>query len=82
MPKLFEMMKSKMKKKISKGRRALMRRRKISHGADVPAKPRVEGQSFVFIGGIFNWRISEFQLFWVKLNCVGCGHGSRIIEWS
>lgn len=60
----FEMMKSKMKKKRSEGRRSLMRQRKISHGAEVPAKPRVEGQSFVVTVGICNWKISEFQHAW------------------
>lgn len=49
----FEMMKSKMKKR-SEGRRILMRPTKMSHGAEVPAKPRGEGQSFVVTGGIFN----------------------------
>lgn len=60
----FEIMKSKMKKKRSAGRRSLMRQRKISHGAEVPAKARVEGQSFVVTVGICNWKISEFQHAW------------------
>lgn len=59
-----------------------MRQRKISHGAEVPAKPRVEGQSFVVTVGICNWKDFRVSACLVKLNCVGCGHGSGIIKCS
>lgn len=52
-------MKSKVTKRRSKDR-TLMKRREMSQGAEVSEKPSMDGQSFVVLGGNFDWKIWEF----------------------
>lgn len=71
---IVEIMKSKMNKK-RKGRRTLIMQR--NRGLSKVHSGRTVLWS---LEGIINWKISELQQFWVKLNCVRCGHGSGIID--